>query len=460
MFDSGSFRDPSGRVVWQDGKVLRAIFDQGVRNYEAARDAGVYERAVRRGQLVDLAETDTTLLAGISPSLRVVLEHPRLDFISYPYEWTFSGLKAAALLHLDFHLDLLSDGFTLSDATAYNVQFQGTRPIFIDHLSVVPYDDGMLWAGQRQFAMQFLCPLVLWAKRGIAPNGWYRGNVEGIAPEDLTRLLGWRDKASFTVLAHVVAQGWTYTRSIRSNGGSRTNPARKLSKTAFVSILKSLRDYIASLSYPGGKTIWSDYAGNNSYDDGRRAAKHDFVAETIRGLQPRLIFDVGCNSGDFTATALQNGAQSAIGFDFDFGALELAFARFAKAGSPVLPLWLDATNPSPSQGWASKERRSMAQRADADALLALAVIHHLAIARNVPLDMAVDWLMSLAPAGIIEFPSKADPMVQQLLSARADIFPDYTEEAFLAHVRARGAIRAERRLGDNGRLLIRYDRRR
>lgn len=459
MFDSGSFRDPSGRILRQDGKILRAIFNQGAANYEAARDAGVYRRAVSRNRMVDLRETDISQLAGIDPGLRVVLEHPPLPFISYPYEWTFSGLKAAALLHLDFHLELLADGFTLSDATAYNVQFEGTRPIFIDHLSIVPYEDGALWTGQRQFAMQFLNPLILWAKRGVAPNTWYRGNVEGIAPEDLTKLLSWREKASFTVLAHVVAQSWTYKRGVQAGLDAKTNIARKLSKAAFVSILKSLRDYIAGLYYPGEKTIWSDYASHNSYDDERRAAKHEFVGELARSVQPQMIFDLGCNTGDFTVTALQNGAKAAVGFDFDFGALEQAFARFSKSGQPVLPLWLDATNPSPSQGWASKERKSLSERADADALLALAVIHHLAIARNVPLDMAVDWLMNLAPVGIIEFPSKSDSMVQQLLSARPDIFPDYTEEAFLAHVRARGAIRAEKQLGENGRLLIQYDRR-
>lgn len=459
MFDPGSFRDPSGRVLWQDGKILRAIFEQGAENYRAACDAGVYRRAVERGQLIDLKEIDASVLKGIDPSLKAVVEHPRITFISYPYEWTFSALKAAALLHLDLHLDLLTEGFTLSDATAYNVQFQGTRPVFIDHLSIIPYQEGMLWAGQRQFAMQFLNPLILWARRGIAPNPWYRGNVEGIAPEDLTRLLRWRDKASFTVLAHVVAQAWAFRRSLGNGAANDSGKNRKLSKAAFVSILKSLKDYIASLSFPGEKTVWSDYAANNSYDDEQRAAKHAFVADVIREEGPKLIFDVGCNTGDFTLTALENGAASAVGFDFDFGALEQAFSRFSKNNLPALPLWLDATNPSPSQGWASQERKSLAARADADALLALAVIHHLAIARNVPLDMAVDWLMSLAPVGIIEFPPKSDPMVKRLLAGRADIFPGYTEEAFLAHVRARAAIRAERRLGNNGRLLIRYDRR-
>jgi ribosomal protein L11 methylase PrmA len=460
MFDPGSFRDPSGRVRVRGRQVLRAVFEPGRAGFEAARDAGIYDKAIAAGRLVGMKDADPAALAGFEPAPCHVVEHPCLDFVSYPYEWTFSALKAAALLHLDLHIDLLGDGFTLSDATAYNVQFRGTRPVFIDHLSIVPYGEGELWTGQRQFAMQFLNPLILWAKRGVAPNPWFRGSLEGIAPEELAPLLSLRDKLSFTVLAHVVAQSHAHRRSIRGGGGERPKAGRHLSKRALVAILDSLRDYVAGLSYPGGKSVWSDYAGRNSYDDERRAAKHDFVADMARSLQPALLFDIGCNSGDFTETAIDHGARAAVGFDFDFGALELAFARFDAAGSPVLPLWLDATNPSPSQGWAGAERKSLADRAGADALLALAVIHHLAIARNVPLAMAVDWLVGLAPAGIIEFPGKGDPMVQALLANRVDIFPDYGEEAFLAHVGARAAVTGQCRLGDNGRLLIRYDRRR
>ncbi len=460
MFDPGSFRDPSGRVLWRDGKVLRLIFDQGQQNYAAIRDQGVYQKAVEREQLLALQECDATPFRDMRPAPHFVLEHPALEFISYPYEWTFSGLKAAALLHLDFHLDLLATGFTLSDATAYNIQFQGTRPVFIDHLSIIPYEDGMLWAGQRQFTMQFLNPLLLWSKRGIAPNSWYRGTVEGIAPEDLAGLLPWWHKLSFTVIAHVLSQSWAHKRGV-AVGWDKTEvgSARKLSRSGFSAILKSLRDFIEALRIHGAKTIWSDYAGRNSYDDEKRSAKHGFVAGLMQDVEPKLIFDIGCNSGDFTDTALRHGAKSAIGFDFDIGALEQAFARFSKDGKKVLPLWLDATNPSPAQGWAGQERKSFAERAKADAVLALAVIHHLAIARNIPLDMAVDWLMGLGQTGIIEFPSKADPMVRQLLITRPDIFPDYTEEAFLAHVSARGRIVEQNRLGEDGRLLIRFDRR-
>ncbi len=457
-FDGGSFRDPAGRVLRHDGRILRAIFEPGAAAYEAARDAGVLMRAAERGRLLSADPVDSADLAFLAPNARHWVEHPRLDFVSYPYEWTFSALQKAALLHLDFQVELLGDGFTMSDATAYNVQFRGTRPIFIDHLSIVPYVEGSAWAGQRQFGMQFLNPLFLWAKRGIAPHAWFRGSVEGVSPEDLIKMLRWRDRFSFTVLAHIVGPAMVARRRIAEGLDAKPPREATLSKARLVAMLRSLRDYIAGLSLPGEKTVWDDYADKNSYDEERRAAKHQFVGQEVARVAPRKLFDIGCNSGDFSQTALDHGARSVVGFDFDFGALERAFARFDKSGASMLPLWLDATNPSPSQGWAESERASFQDRADADMMLALAVIHHLAIAKNVPLDMAVDWLMGLAPSGVIEFPSKADPMVQQLLKHRPDIFPDYTEEAFLAHVSERGSIVRQERLGETGRLIVFYDR--
>lgn len=457
--DPGSFRDPAGRVLHADGRIFRAVFGAGLDNFESARSAGVYDKAIAAGRLVAMEEREPSLLGDSGAPARYLLEHPRIDFVSYPYEWTFSALKSAALLHLDLHLDLLADGFTLSDASAYNVQFNGTRPVFIDHLSIVRHEDGAAWPGQRQFAMQFLNPLLLWAKRGVVPNPWFRGSGEGLAPEDLAALLRTRDKFSFIVLAHVIGPSLVHKRRVARGLEAGAPRSARLPRANFVALLKTLRDYIAGLRLPGERTIWSDYAGSNSYDSEQRAAKHDFVARAVGAAAPGLLFDLGCNSGDFSRTALDSGARSVVGFDFDFGALEQAFDRFGRDGGRMLPLWLDATNPSPSQGWAGAERKSLGERSGADLLLALAVIHHLAIARNVPLDMAVDWLMGMAPAGIIEFPSKSDPMVRELLRGRADIFPDYAEDAFLAHVSARGRITDQHRLGEDGRLLVAYNRR-
>ena len=457
FYDPGSYRDPAGRVVIKDERVFRAIFEAGREPFERALAAGVFQRSIERSQLLGMEPADIGVLSGLDPEPCHVVEHPRLSFVSYPYEWCFSALKAAALFHLDFQLALLGDGFTLSDATAYNIQFRGTKPVFIDHLSIIPYSDGQPWIGQRQFAMQFLNPLLLWAKKGVAPNAWYRGSLEGIAPEDLLPLLSWRDKLSFTVLAHVMAQAKLQQRAIKAGPASPGKPST-LPRKSFEGILIGLRSYIAGLSLPAAETEWGNYDTNNSYDAEKRTAKHAFVARMVEQTRPSQLFDIGCNSGDYTQTALDHGANNVVGFDFDFGALEAAFARFSKTDAPVLPLWLDATNPSPAQGWASAERKSFGQRADADAMIALAFIHHLAIARNVPLDMAVDWLISLAPSGIIEFPDKDDAMVRKLLSTRQDIFPDYTEEAFVAHVSARARIVESERIEGSNRLLLRYER--
>lgn len=458
LADGGSFRDPGGRIFSAQKRILRAVMERSSAAYEATRDSGLLGRLSERGLLLDSKEIDASSLGQLSPAPAYLLEHPRIPFISYPYEWSFSLHRQAALHHLDVHLAALEDGFTLSDSTAYNVQFRGTRPVFIDHLSLIPYRDGDVWMGHRQFCMQFLNPLIFWAVLGVQPNHWFRGSLEGIAPEDLSPLLSWRDNLSWTIMTHVTAQAALQTRSMRKGTDAGKPSERKLPKTALIGMLQGLRSYINKLKLPGKTTVWGDYAEHTSYAGDEQAAKHAFVADMVKTARPELLLDLGCNTGDYSLTAVESGAKSVVGFDFDPEALERAYDRFSKTNAAVLPLWLDAANPSPSQGWAQAERKGMEQRASADALVALAFIHHIAIGRNVPLDMAVGWIMSMAPTGVIEFPPKSDPMVQRLLAQREDIFPDYHEEAFLHHVQARGRVRAQKHLSEGGRLLVWYER--
>jgi ribosomal protein L11 methylase PrmA len=452
--DPGSFRDPGSRIFLEPDKVLRAVFESSVAGYEAVRDSGLLQQLILDRLLVESTERATDSI-GI-PGARYVLEHPRLPFVSYPYEWPFALLKSAALLQLDLLIRALDRGFTMSDATAYNVQFAGARPIFIDHLSLRPYAAGEIWAAHRQFCMQFLNPLVVWTRLGIAPNSWFRGTLEGIAPEDLAPLLRVRDKLSWTILAHVVAQAAAQRRTSasQSSGPSR----RTLPRRSFEALLKGLRDFVAKQEPPGLGTTWQDYDSDNSYAAREAAEKQTFVKDMVAVAKPARLIDLGCNSGDYSLAAIEAGAKYVIGFDFDFGALERAVARSAAADLPFLPLWLDATNPSPSQGWNQRERPGFAERARADAVIALAFVHHLAIARNVPLDMVLDWIMEIAPVGVIEFPQKTDPMVQRLLQNRPDIFPHYDEQHFLTLVQSRGRIERSLRLQPTNRLLVWYDR--
>ncbi len=436
--EPGSFRDPGGRVFVADKRILRAVMPTAAPAFELAEDAGVLRRLSDAGRLVDYTAMALDTLPDVAAAH--VLEHPRVPFISYPYEWSFGLHKAAALFHLDLQLDLLKDGFTLSDASAYNVQFDGTRPVFIDHLSIRPYREGEIWEGHRQFCMQFLNPLLMWSLLEVQPNHWFRGTLEGIAPEDLSKLLPLSKKFSWTVLTHVVAQAAMQNRSVKQAKGSQEYRETRLPSHAYKGMLDGLRRAIAGLKSPSHATVWGDYAGRNSYQTEDMRAKAAFVAEMTAAVQPELLFDLGCNSGDYSKVALESGATRVVGFDFDHAALELAYDRAKQENLAFLPLWLDAANPSPSQGWAQGERKGFADRAGADALVALAFIHHIAIGRNVPLDMATDWLVSLAPKGVIEFPHKGDPMVQTLLAQRADIFPDYDNDRFAALLGERARI--------------------
>lgn len=457
--DPGSFRDPRGRVFVKDGRIFRTIMPPARADYEFVRENAVIRGLIDAGKIVGFLEVAPAELEDQASNAACVVEHPRIPLISYPYEWTFSALKDAALLHLDIQVSALEDGLVLSDATAYNVQFDGPKPLFIDLLSFRQYRDGEMWVGHKQFCEQFLNPLLLQAKTGVLFNQWYRGSQEGIPAADLRRILPLRAKISSNVLLHVVAQA-----ALQKSGAGEKASRESLSKTQFpktsyLRMLRKLRSWIDTLQPAGiGKTVWQDYAANNSYDDEEAASKRRFVREFAAATKPGMLWDIGCNTGDYSKAALEGGAKRCIGFDFDAGALELAYARARAEGLEFLPLMLDGANPSPSQGWNQHERLGLAERACANAVVALAYIHHIAIARNVPLDEVVGWLISLAPQGIIEFVPKQDPMVQRLLRLREDIFSDYTEEYFLACIEKRARIVGREVVTHSGRMLVRFER--
>jgi ribosomal protein L11 methylase PrmA len=456
--DHASFRDPSGHVFMLDGRVLRTVMPVAAADFDFVRGSGLVDELVRAGQLVAETQVSPTDLGPLGAGAHRVLEHPRLQFISHPYEWTFAGLKAAALLHLDVQLRALARDVTLSDASAYNVQFVGPRPIFIDHLSFRRYRVGEYWLAHQQFCQQFLAPLLLRAKTGVAHNAWYRGSPEGISVVELDSLLPLRSKFSWNVFTHITMQARLQRVSTRSNA-NKVGPSRPLPKSALIAMLSGLRRWVDGLyALDTGATVWSEYATHNSYSDEEAAAKRDFVFEFASQVRPAMLWDLGCNTGDYSKVALTAGAGLAVGFDADHGALEFAFARAQAEQLNFLPLFLDATNPAPSQGWAERERRGFSSRASATGLLALALIHHLAIAKNIPLAQVIDWLIGLAPQGVIEFVPKTDPMVVRLLQLREDIFPNYTESEFLRYIESRARIIMSKTVSKSGRLLIWYSR--
>lgn len=455
--DPASYRDPSGRIYSIDGRIFRTVTEAAARDFNTVRASGLYDDLVAAGHVIAAETVEREIPELLGRHSYMLLEHPRLPFISYPYEWSFSELKSAALLHLNVHLSALERGMTLSDASAYNVQFIGAKPIFIDTLSFRPYRDGEYWMGHRQFCQQFLNPLLLRTFFGIPHNQWYRGAMEGIPTTDMARLLPFRRKLSWNVLTNIVLQARFEHSAQRGILQVDADVVQK-AKFPFVSCQRLLRKMCSWISrlepYDKTPTNWQNYSLENSYSPEEAQAKRKFIWDFVRATEPKMVWDLGCNAGDYAVAALEGGAAYVVGWDIDQGALDAAFSRAERQCLAFTPLFFDAANPTPGQGWAESERRGMHARGPADIVLALAIVHHLAISGNLPLNKIAEWLTGLGRAGVVEFVPKSDRMVQTLLELREDIFPDYDLEHFLAELRRRARI--EKITVVNGRHLIWY----
>ena len=459
--DPASFRDPAGQVHRISNRVFRAVQPSGLVDYAFVRDSGALRPLMAEGLVIEAEEVDTASLGTDAPPCSLLLEHRRLPFWSYPYEWSFGALKAAALAHLDVQIRLLAHGVSLSDASAYNIQFQGPRPIFVDWLSFRRYRQNEHWAGYRQFCEQFLHPLLLRATFGLPFQEWYRGRPEGIAGDSIARLARWHHHLSLHMILHVIAparlQAWTGDAMLDKAIKARR---RGLPLSSYRALLLQLRRWIARL-HPKGidGTPWAGYAdGSCSYEGGAQA-KRAMVTDFMKAVRPSLLLDLGCNTGDYAVYALRAGAAQVVGLDTDHGTLEKAYARAQADDLNFLPLHQDCTNPSPNQGWNTREHRGLAERcAEADAVIALAFEHHLAIGRNIPLAQVVGWITSLAPQGLIEFVHKDDPTIRKMLALREDLFDDYSLDAFSAVLQRQARIVSRRVVSQSGRVIFWFER--
>jgi len=428
-------------------------------DYENLRDKNIISKSIEKGFLV---ETDEILDSNIIEALgdpAYVVRHAKIPFVSYPYEWSFGQLKAAALHHLKFQLFLLDQDAILRDASAYNIQFIGAKPIFIDLLSLAPYRTGEYWTGHRQFCEQFLNPLLLRALKGVPHNSWYRGSLEGIGAAEFAKLLNFSEKLSWNIFTQVTLQARLQRAAINDpDHATKKAKARKpLEKVAYRMFLNQFHKWISALKPKDkAKTVWGEYAGQRTYLGDEAKAKREIVFNFVKKNQPKHVIDLGCNSGDYSIATLEGGAKYVIGYDFDVNAIELAFQRSQRQNLQFLPLYLDAANPSPNQGWLQIERQGLHERSRVDMVIALAFKHHLAIARNIPLDQVLQWIINIASKGLIEFVPKSDENVGKLLAIREDIFSDYTEENFVKILSSKAQIVNQTQISPSGRKIFEF----
>ncbi len=449
-----SFRDPLGTVFFHENRIVRGLTADGFQQFTAVKQTGLLQQLEQSEKLIKSKEID---LKNFYSSHTHYLEHEVIPFISYPYEWPFTLLKSAALLHLSVQLEALNQDIVLQDASAYNIQFKGISPIFIDVLSFRPYQTGELWGAHRQFCEQFLNPLLLAALKGISYQEWYRGSLEGITTDSLARLMPFKNWFSWRSLVHVLLPARMQTRTDQQ----KIEKIKKstISKAVYISFLEQLQKWINELiPYKQNPTTWENYTSTRLYADEEVITKKQFIIKFVNETKPNMLWDFGCNDGEFAELALTNGAHFVIGFDVDLGALEKAIQRAKTHNLNFLPLYQQMTNPSPKQGWLLSERTDALDRGKPDALVALAFIHHLAIAHNIPLREVVHWFIDLAPTGVIEFVQKTDPTVKKMLALKGDIFPDYSEEAFTYFLKEKADIVHSLTISQSGRSLYWYQR--
>ncbi|MCE1253777.1 MAG: class I SAM-dependent methyltransferase [Anaerolineae bacterium] len=424
-----SFRDPSGFIFKKDGQLYRQVNLIYRENYDLFHSSGLYKKLVRRQMLVSHVEVESN---GEIPELCYkVIQPEKINFISYPYEWSFSQLKDAALLTLEIQKEALNAGMSLKDASAYNIQFSGARPVLIDTLSFEKYIEGSPWVAYRQFCQHFLAPLVLMSRTDIRLSQLLRVYIDGIPLELAVRVLPWSCRLNFGLLSHIYLHANAQQRY--SDKQVQVNQQQgSMSRLAMQGLIENLESTIRNLTWSPAGTEWANYYDITNYSDNAFETKKGLVRDLINPLAPQSVWDLGANTGLFSRLALDVPGCFVLSADIDPAAVEMNYRECKRENETrLLPLVLDLTNPSPAIGWDNNERDSITQRGPADLVLALALIHHLAISNNVPLVDVARYLSSLGKKLIIEFVPKSDSQVQKLLASRLDIFPDYTPEGFV-----------------------------
>ena len=428
----GSFRDPYASVFEINGRIFRGVKKEKESAVHAFLESSFYKKNAGT-KIVKTKEVslNQVLEAGVSSvaidKFSIWLEHEHVDFITYPYEWSFETLKNAALFYLNLYIEAINEGFQIKDSTAYNIQYIKGGAIFIDIPSFELYDEGDKWIGYKQFCEQFLAPLALSSYCGVEHNMWMRGSLDGINIIDCSKLLPLKSFFSITLLGNIHAQAWAMSDIVSATKQAKRINEKKIPKKNLIALLDSLGIFIGKLEHPKSG-YWSNYSLANSYSNLDVREKEKIVHEYVASNKIKTILDIGCNTGVYSQLALSAGADRAIGMDVDGGAVSFAAKSARSTEKFFIPLLYDFTNPSPSMGWNLQERMSLETRLPKiDGLICLALIHHIVIGKNIPLDYFVEWLTRLSPKGLIEFVPKEDPMVIGLLSNREDVFADYHE---------------------------------
>lgn len=458
---AASFRDPSGYVLRRGRRIYRAIDLSSRKILGQLAEIGFLQMLMDEGTLVRTRDVQSPVelarLVAENPGYEHFLQHQRISPVTYPYEWSISMLADAALLTLRLQLQLLEVGCALKDASAYNVQFCGGRPVFIDFGSIQRPARKDLWYALGQFHRMFTFPIMLCRLKGWDLRSYFLGALGGRSVDDVVRAFGRVERWRPACLLDVTLP-WLLTprnpRNIPTSSAATTDPAPGDDRAQRLNLRRLERKLrkLAQGYRPSGH--WVGYATQNSYDSVAEAAKRDLVRTFLEFHRPRRVLDLGSNTGQYSRLAAQCGAQ-VIAIDQSHDAIEVFYRQLRQNPAPITPMVVDLASPSPGIGFRNQERAAFSKRVRGDCVLALALVHHLVVDGNLSLEAIRDQLADLTRRDLVlEYVPPGDPMFQRLAAGRRQTFEDLTLDRFQSVFASRFELLDQRSLPNSPRSLL------
>lgn len=444
-------RDPSGYIFKHNNKIYRAINHSYRQNYEHLINSGLYQKLCSENLLIphsELCVNDFTF------DCYKIIAPIEIEFISHPYEWSFQQLKDAAATTLLIQKYALEKNMSLKDASAYNIQFLNSNPILIDTLSFEIYKEGYPWIAYKQFCQHFIAPLALMSKTDIRIHRLLNDFTDGIPLDLANAVLPIKSKLNPKILLHISlhskAQKKFKNKKLEIKQG-------KFSKKSFFNLIDNLVDTVNSINlgrrYNKGFSNWVNYYDQDILNLNYLNHKKQLINTLLDNERPRTMWDLGSNIGTFGKIATKKNIK-VISFDSDPLIINNLYSNCKKESeSNILPLILDFTIPTPPSGWLLSERASFFERPMPDLVMALALIHHLAIANNIPMNSLADFFSRISKKLIIEFIPKTDPNAKLLLLNREDIFEQYNQANFEKEFQKHFRIKLREKFNDSERVL-------
>lgn len=448
---ASSFRDPSGFVLAWENRIYRLVNRDGAADLEAFLRSEAAIRFLDDGRVVSSrrmrdseARDFLSRITGPLPfEAAEVLEHERIQFPSFPYEWPPEMLHAAGTLTLDLAKETLAAGLGLKDATPQNVLFRGPAPVFVDVLSFEKRNPlKRAWLPYAQFVRTFLLPLAANRYFGLSLADMLLKRRDGMEPAEVYRMCGPLRRLLPPFLSLVTLPTWLAGRG-EGSAQRETGEARSAEEARFVlnGLFDSLRRTLDRLSPRAGRdSVWADYLDSKSlYSPEQLAIKEQFVRQAVEGIRPEAVLDIGSNEGYFSAICARSGAR-VVAIDSDPVVAGFLWRKARAEKLNILPLVVDLARPTPAAGWRNLECASFLDRArgNFDMVLMLAVLHHLLVTERIPLADALDLAAELTRKYLlIEYVGTLDPMFRRITRGRDTLHAAFTKDAFEAALRVR-----------------------